>query len=245
MGLVELANLAAVVSAVLGGGQLLLQILPFLQLKGEYETLRDSLRAIKSPQDERYHSVFGGEKDWEELIRWLDYGMLILVPLRRRIARRSIIASGALIALVATTLLDIPNNPTVRGTAGQIEWLDVLAIILSVAVPRLAFFKDWLLTPAERLFIANFHDLEDAFYRREVAPRLDTFNAVFDRRFSHVRGSWHDEIAVVNREVENLRKRVEGLAAKLPEAPVEDVGPPGAAPLTRQGDVSERGDSAA
>ena len=211
MGLVELANLATVVSAVLGGGSLLLQILPFIQLKGEYESLRSALKGIRSPQDEPTQNVYGNEAAWLDLVRWLDRGQMIVNPVRRRVFRRAVIAAAAIVTLIATVIFD---NLGATDKSGAVAWLDLVALILVAIGPRLTFLKRWLLTEAEAKFLTNLHDLEEAFYRREVAPRLDLFNAVFARQFSHVQGSAGDEFAVLRAELEKLNIRVAELAAK-------------------------------
>src|SRR5215218_7897081 len=202
MGIVELAT---VISTVLGGGSLLLQVLPFLQLKGEYESLRSTLKRVRSPQDERTQNVYGNEAAWLELVRWLDLGAVIVNPVRRRVFRRAVIATAAIITLIATVIFDNLGAP---GKSGAVEWRDLLALVLVAIGPRLAFLKRWLLTEAEAKFLANLHDLEEAFYRREVAPRLDLFNAVFARQFSYVQGSAADELAGIRADLNALNKRI-------------------------------------
>lgn len=218
MGLIELSSLAAIVSAAFGGGSLLVSILPFLQLKGRYESLRKALRSIESPKDGGHQSIYGNKGDWLELVQWLDRGEVLLVLVQQRIIRRALIAGVALIAIIATIPLDM-----FAATSSGRTWHDVVAVVAVTIVPRLAFFKKWLLTDAEKKFLHNFRDLEEAFYRREVAAKIDLFNAVFQRLFSHVSGSSEEELAVLQDQLRDLSKRVSEISAKSPKPSV----PPG------------------
>jgi hypothetical protein len=209
MGLFELSALAGIVSTVFGGGSLIVSILPFFQLKGRYEGLRKGLRGIRSRKDEVTQSIYGREADWTELIQWLDRGEMLLGLVRERVMRRALLAAVALVGVIATIPIDFPGVPDVSPQARGIEWHDLVAIVVVTIGPRLAFFKKWLLTDAERKFIKNFGDLEEAFYRREVAPKIDLFNSVFQRLFSHVSGSVDDDLAAVREELGDLVTKVD------------------------------------
>jgi hypothetical protein len=209
MGLVELSALAGIVSTVFGGGSLIVSILPFFQLKGRYEGLRKGLRSIRSRKDQGTQSIFGKEADWTELIEWLDRGEMILGLVRERVMRRTLLAAVALVGIIATIPIDFPGVSDVSAQARGIEWHDLVGIVVVTIGPPLAFFRKWLLTDAERKFIKNFGDLEEAFYRREVAPKIDLFNSVFQRLFSHVSGSVDDDLAAIHEELGDLVSKVE------------------------------------
>jgi hypothetical protein len=167
MGLESLSYLAAIIAAVLGGGQLVVSLFPFFRLKGQYESLQEALRGIRSPKDERYASIYG---DWPALLKWLDVGALLIGPVQRRAMRQAVVGGTALVAVIAT----IPINPYLDKTG--IKWHDLIAVAVAAIVPRLMFVRNWLLPESERKFLRYFYDLEEAFYRREVVPKLDTFN---------------------------------------------------------------------
>jgi hypothetical protein len=208
MELPALANLVSVISGVLGGASLLFQVLPFLQAKGEYEALRAALRSARFPKDEVTQSVYGNESDWRELVAWLDRGNLLMVPLRRRVIRRTIIAVCTMTILVLSIPFDAQTVDGVRSSGDPIEWFDFLTMAVVAIGPQFAFFKRWLLSDTEKKFMENFRDLEDAFYRREVAPRLDVFNSVFQRLFSHTQGSARDEVSVLTQRLDDLARQV-------------------------------------
>jgi len=214
MGLLELSALAGIVGTVFGGGSLIVSILPFFQLKGRYEGLRKALRGIRSRKDEGIQSIFGREAEWSELIQWLDRGEMLLALVRERVMRRVLLAAVALVGVIATIPIDFPAVPDVSARARGVEWHDLVAIVVVTVGPRLAFFRKWLLTDAERKFIKNFGDLEEAFYRREVAPKIDLFNSVFQRLFSHVSGSVDEDLVTVREQLGDLASKVEALSAR-------------------------------
>jgi len=193
---------------------------------------------VRSPEDERNQSVFGSDAEWLELVRWLDRGNLILVPLRRRVTRRAIIAALGLLALVATIPFDIPNALRVRG-AGNLEWNDIFVIVVVAVTPRLRVFKGWLLGETEKRFLQNLLDLETAFYRREVTPRIEIFNAVFDRKFAHVRGAASQEFSTILDELQALRARVDVLSAAYSPIPISSKPADPGAPSVLPGLVPE------
>jgi hypothetical protein len=214
MGLIELSALAGIVGTVFGGGSLIVSILPFFQLKGRYEGLRKALHGIRSRKDEGTQSIYGREAEWSELIQWLDRGEMILGLVRERVVRRALLAVIALVGIIVRIPIDFPGVPDVSAQARGIEWHDLVAIVVVTIGPRLAFFRKWLLTDAERKFIKNFGDLEEPFYRREVAPKIELFNSVFQRLFSHVSGSVDDDLAAVREELGDLVSKVEALSAR-------------------------------
>jgi hypothetical protein len=213
VGIIELSYFASVVSAVFGGGSLIVSVLPFLQLKGRYANLQKALRGIRSPKDEKAMNIYGNEDDWSELVRWLDRGEVLLGMVQQRVIRRTIVAVVAVVTVVATIPLDVVGVPDVSANARAIEWHDLIAAVAVTIAPRLAFFRDWLLGDVEKKFLENFRDLEEAFYRREVAPKLDLFNAVFRRLFFHVSGSADEELAAVRSQLHELSARVSALSA--------------------------------
>lgn len=214
MGLLELSALASILGTVFGGGSLIVSILPFLQLKGRYDGLRKALRGIRSRKDEGVSSVYGKEAEWSELIQWLDRGEVLLALIRERVIRRALLAALALVAVVATIPIDFEGVSDISPHARGIEWHDLVAIVLATIGPRLAFFKKWLLTDAERKFIKNFGDLEEAFYRREVAPKIDLFNSAFTRLFLHLSGSVDEDLSAVRNQLGDLASKVDALEAR-------------------------------
>jgi hypothetical protein len=214
MGLLELSYLASIVGAIFGGGSLIASVLPFFQLKGRYAGLQKALRSVRSPGDEEIPHVFGNEADWSKLIQWLDRGEVILAMVQQRVIRRALVAAVALLAVVAFVAIDFAGAPDFPVGAGTIEWQDFIGVAAVTVGPRLVFFRNWLLRDTEKKFLQNFHDLEEAFYRREVAPKIDLFNAVFNRLFSHVSGSADEELAEVRDELRKLSDRVSTLQPK-------------------------------
>jgi hypothetical protein len=214
MGLVELSYVAGIVSAAFGGGSLIASVLPFLQLKGRYASLQKALRGIRSPRDEVIQSIYGNEDDWSELVNWLDRGEVLLALVQQRVIRRAVVAAIALVTVIATIPVDFVGAMDNRAPA--IEWHDLIAVVIVTLAPRLAFFRDWLLSAAEKKFLQNFRDLEEAFYRREVAPKIDVFNGVFERLFSHVSGTADEELEEIRKQLSELNGRVSTLVNKSP-----------------------------
>jgi hypothetical protein len=174
-------------------------------------TVRESPKgpaSVRSPEDEEIQHVFGNEADWSKLIQWLDRGEVILAMVQQRVIRRALVAAVALFAVVAFIAIDFVGAPDFRMGASTIEWQDLVGVVAVTLGPRLVFFRNWLLRDAEKKFLQNFHDLEEAFYRRGVAPKIDLFNAVFSRLFSHVSGSADEELAEVRDELRKLSERV-------------------------------------
>jgi hypothetical protein len=208
MGLEGLSYIAAIVSAVLGGGQLLTSVLPFFHLKGRYESLQQALRGVRSPKDERYSNVYG---NLPTLIKWLDFGEVILGPVQQRVMRQAVLAGGALVTVIAS----IPINFGASKTG--IEWHDIAAIAFACLIPNLTFLNNWFLPQSEREFLRNFCALEDAFYRREVKPKIDLFNKVVSQEFPLFRAATDEEYAqLLDKLRKSLRSPISAIAEGKP-----------------------------
>lgn len=147
----------------------------------------------------------------------LDFGEVILGPVQQRAMQQAVLAGGALVTVIAS----IPINFGASKTG--IEWHDIAAIAFACLIPNLTFLNNWFLPQSEREFLRNFCALEDAFYRREVKPKIDLFNKVVSQEFPFFRAATDEDYAqLLDRLEEALPSAISAIAEGKPsKKPVE------------------------
>lgn len=119
----------------------------------------------------------------------------------------------------------------VTGTFEPIPLEETQRSVMSIDVQQapLLFSSDvdylrlWFLPQSEREFLRNFYALEDAFYRREVKPKIDLFNKVVSQEFPLFRAATDEDYAqLLDRLREALPSPISAIAeGKSSKKPVE------------------------
>jgi hypothetical protein len=166
-----------------------------------FKTLKKGLQEIKStPLGKKL------PQDRILLCDWLNYGTLILGPLKDRLVKRFLMSIGVILLGTYTITLDSPGYLLEQLKAFEWQDLIITPIVLMIGLIN---STSLLMKPEEKQFLAGLSSLHSYYYEKYVLPAMAEFNEQMNRvplfqKLTELEKSRNDRIRRI--VVEELKK---------------------------------------